>query len=106
MVGSYYLANKQGDGTIPPMSRSPAVVSGLALHNVDGMPIMGGRLVPGDGGGGVGAISGYGITSMSGGAANAKCAAFPLWFSSNIQYSIGGIKTTTNWMPFVNQPGI
>lgn len=105
MVGSYYTANRQGNGTIPPMQPSPLVASGMAIHNIDGRPIMGGTLMAGGGAGVQSVAGGYGIASMHG-YNNAKCSAFPLWFTTNVPYQMGGLKTTTNWMPLTCQPGI
>lgn len=97
-------SNKQGDGSIPPMQQDNrgSVAGGVARFNVDGRPIMGGRLMSCGGGGGSSAAAtagGYQISSMGSGYANAQCSAFPLWVSTNNQYSLGGMKTSTNWVP-------
>lgn len=104
MVGSYAIngagsASALTNGVIPQSAASDHVVQGAARTNIDGKPIMGGRLTYTSSGVGSGsAAAGYNITSMNGGM-QATCSAFPLWMSTNHPYNNGGTKVTTNWIP-------
>lgn len=84
------------NGLLPTANITPSVTAGVARVNVDGNPVMGGIMVPGSGG--ESQAVGYDISSMNGGM-NARCSAFPLWYSTNHPYNIGGQRVSTNWIP-------
>lgn len=87
------------NGQLPVANITPDVAAGVARVNIDGNPVMGGIMVSGAGGNGQ--TVGYNISSMNG-ANNAKCSAFPLWYSTNHPYNIGGQRVSTNWIPLAS----
>lgn len=99
---SYDLVSFREQSSIPPMQDMHAYANGLAMHNVDGRIIKGGRLC----GGGAGAGSaGYQLASM--GYPGAQCAAFPLFAAvSNVPYELYGTKLVTNANGLLGLPGL
>ncbi len=93
---SYSLMSFREQAAIPPMENMQAFSAGVAMNNVDGKSVRGGRIC--------GGAAGYQLSSM--GYPGGQCMAFPLFGAQNSPYELYGWKLVTNWHPLTSNPGL
>jgi hypothetical protein len=87
---NFYKMSKIPMTTEQSLNKYSCFKNGTCTVNIDGNPISGGKLMSSG--------SGFEMASL-GFTSDAQCSSFPLFFGSNVQYTIGGDTVVNNTFP-------